>query len=122
MKIYVITKGEYSDYHICAVTDDKEKAEILANRFSDHWDEAGIEEYDTDDCEIIIKQKNIYECGKDKETNKISISKVNYINDENVVKEYSKYFLVYVRADNEEQALKIASDQFAKYRAEKLDL
>lgn len=30
-KVYVITKGCYSDYHICAVTLDKEKAERLHN-------------------------------------------------------------------------------------------
>lgn len=26
MKIYIITKGEYSDYHICKATTDYEKA------------------------------------------------------------------------------------------------
>lgn len=30
-KAYVITKGTYSDYHICAVTLDKSRAEKLKN-------------------------------------------------------------------------------------------
>lgn len=35
MEIYVITKGTYSDYHICALTLDKEKAECLKKIYSD---------------------------------------------------------------------------------------
>ena len=48
MKVYVITKGSYSDYHICAVATDKEKAEKLAEIYTDRWDDAEVEEYDTD--------------------------------------------------------------------------
>ena len=32
MKVYVITCGEYSDYQVCAVTLDKEQAELLQVR------------------------------------------------------------------------------------------
>lgn len=35
VKIYVITKGEYSDYHICTVATDYAKAQILQKKFSD---------------------------------------------------------------------------------------
>jgi hypothetical protein len=49
MKIYVITQGEYSDYHICAVTDDKERAKKLQLIYSDSYNAAEIEEYNTDD-------------------------------------------------------------------------
>ena len=48
MKIYVITKGCYSDYHICAVATDPEQAEKLAKIFSDRYDEADVEEFDTE--------------------------------------------------------------------------
>ena len=48
MKIYVITKGEYSDYHICAVATDRGEAERLAKIYSDKWDDASVEEYDTE--------------------------------------------------------------------------
>ena len=43
-KIYVITKGEYSDYHICAVYSDKKKAEEVAKLFKKSW----IEEWPID--------------------------------------------------------------------------
>lgn len=33
MKVYVITKGIYSDYHICGVALDKERANRLASFF-----------------------------------------------------------------------------------------
>ena len=58
MKAYVITKGEYSDYKIYAVTLDKEQAELLKAEYSDKWDEAFIEEYDTDRFSIRIRQRS----------------------------------------------------------------
>lgn len=62
MKIYVVTNGEYSEYHICAVFTDKKKAELYCSireekEFLDNFcymfsDEYMIEEYDTDDSNI----------------------------------------------------------------------
>lgn len=62
MKIYAVTEGEYSDYHICAVFDDKKKAELycavreekdfLDNKYYVFGDEYMIEEYDTNDANI----------------------------------------------------------------------
>ena len=49
MIVYVITKGCYSDYHICEVTTDKNKAEKLVRLYSDSYDNAKIEEYDTEE-------------------------------------------------------------------------
>lgn len=49
MKVYVITKGKYSDYEICAVATDKERAEKLAILYTDSMDDASVEEYDTED-------------------------------------------------------------------------
>ena len=46
-KIYVITAGEYSSYHICGVALDLETAERMAKLHSTRWDPAEIEEYDT---------------------------------------------------------------------------
>jgi len=47
-KVYVITKGEYSDYRICAIYSNKEKAEGMVNLFSDEWAQATIEEWPLD--------------------------------------------------------------------------
>lgn len=43
MTIYAITKGDYSDYHICALTVNKEKAEQLKKLYTTKWGEAFIE-------------------------------------------------------------------------------
>lgn len=60
MKIYVITAGEYSDYHICAASLDKEQAEYLRKIYSDGWDDAQIEEFDTDQNPVISALRKFY--------------------------------------------------------------
>lgn len=48
-KVYVITQGSYSDYHICAVTLDKERAKKLSKFYANSVGEARIEEFDLGD-------------------------------------------------------------------------
>lgn len=55
MKVYVITAGVYSDYHICCVCIDRETAERRKKLFSDKYEEAEIEEFDTDEYEEFVK-------------------------------------------------------------------
>lgn len=45
--IYVVTSGEYSDYHICSLFDSRELAQEEVTRLNarDRWDTARIEEY-----------------------------------------------------------------------------
>lgn len=49
MKVFIITKGSYSAYHICAVTTDPERAKRLAEIYSDRMDDACVETYDTEE-------------------------------------------------------------------------
>jgi len=44
-KVYVITKGEYSNYHICAIFSDKKKAKEITGFFIDGYERVGIEEW-----------------------------------------------------------------------------
>lgn len=44
--IYLVSKGSYSDYHVCGVYSTREKADHAQKLFGD---EAGIEVYDLDD-------------------------------------------------------------------------
>ena len=55
MKIYVVTKGCYSDYHIITATTDEELAYKIRDKFtSDYsWGEAEVEVYE--DAEIFMK-------------------------------------------------------------------
>lgn len=61
MKVYIVTAGEYSDYHICKVFLDKEKAEkyvALENELNKGcWDECYINEWDTADDSIKMEAK-----------------------------------------------------------------
>lgn len=45
---YIITRGCYSDYEICAVTLNKDRAERLKRLYSNRIDEAEIEEWELD--------------------------------------------------------------------------
>lgn len=45
-KVYVVTKGTYSDYRIEAIFDNKEAADNLAYNLCGQWDEARVEEYE----------------------------------------------------------------------------
>lgn len=122
MKIYVITAGCYSDYHICAVTDNKVSADNLKKLYSD-YEEANIEVYDTtqmpdpprsywrvyvdfygkvESCEqlyfVDVEPDNMYE---------VTIS--------------LNSFGINVFADDDEHAQKIAFDKIAEYKYEHID-
>ena len=54
-KVYIVTEGSYSDYHIVAVFSDEKKAKL----YSLTLDDAGVEEYDVDDIDIDTNKKII---------------------------------------------------------------
>lgn len=45
-KVYIVTKGEYSDYHIMAAFANKSTAEEFAKKATGPYDEARVETYD----------------------------------------------------------------------------
>ena len=118
MKIYVVTKGNYSDYHIVAATLVKERAEEIAKRFSDKWEECNIEEYEDSEAALKpywnVKFKNgISECVSVGASSYV----LRYLND---VEEYEDGRLdVSVAADTPEEAIKIAAEKCAEYLAKK---
>lgn len=127
MKVYVITKGEYSDYHICAVVDNKAKAELLKEALTDKWGGPYIEEYDTEDINIDGYLKyDEYIVDQDVTTGEMDVRKLkkspDYIRGAQVIDEESNKLTTVVYADDAKKAIKIASDRFAKYRAEKCGL
>lgn len=127
MKVYVITKGSYSDYGICGVAIDKDKAEILRKFYSDRYDEAEIEEYDTEEEEIpndliTVYSFSINEKGEVSDKEPLMRSKREWKNQFNLysVPEYS--FYAEVMAVDRDHALKIALDTRAKMLAERFGL
>lgn len=136
MVIYVITQGSYSDYHICDVTIDKARAEKLQKFYTNSYDEAVIEEYDTDQSEVsndkldrLIPVYQVYIS----EEGRYSVSIKEYhdsIEPYNARFEFDKKqtgikslsFVAILTAMNEKHALKIALDQRAKMLAQRLGL
>lgn len=129
-KVYVITMGSYSDYHICAVALDREKAERLCEVLPG-WcgDVPEIEEWDTEKYEdlltgrkpyfvIFLENGNVFNAGEKDwgvEYFEPGIEETNCVHNE----EWVPALRVNLYADNKEAAIKIAAEKRAMYLAEK---
>lgn len=122
MKIYVITKGCYSDYSICAVSTNKEEAESLAEIYTDRFDTATIEEFDTENNAEVIKYKTVFKCVYEKQTKSIKVEEAYLDSASKGIINSKNYLTTYIRANAHNEALKFASDRFSKYIAEKMNL
>lgn len=125
MKLYAVTKGCYSDYHIITLTADKSRAKRIAKIYSDRWGEAQVEEYEDGDAGDFRTPYDVlfYKNG--------SISAYMREYDEFWKAERKKVYHygsdpmgtvkceVYVLAESEEQAIKIAIDHLTQLKAEK---
>lgn len=138
-KIYIITQGSYSDYHICAATTDKDKAEMLKKLYTEKNSSVPpeIEEYDDGAYAIDMFDKGYkaYRVDVSKDSNKephvqdITPPYVTGEDDEwqfnfydsfkEGLKEYYTFFQSYSYAKSTEEAKKIAYDRIAQYKAEK---
>lgn len=125
MKIYVVTQGEYSDYHIITATTDKNVAEQIAQKFrgNDSWNETYVEEYE--DAKMMLKplffirfdkQGNVMECSAESSAYPYQPEYATIKHDVN------KNAFTYVVADTMEGAIKIAAERRAKFLAEQLGL
>ena len=116
---YVVTSGEYSDYHIDGVFSDKEKADFFADKDNDR----SVEEYDIDD-EQMLRQEDWYKVeiyvGDSFESKDVSVRKLSY-NSENKpfdavmfskTQEDRRYFSFYLAAINRGKAKAIALERF----------
>lgn len=124
MKIYVVTNGCYSDYHICGVTDKKDEAEKLKNRIDkEDGDNCNIEIYDTDDAQILINQ-TMYQVnfGTGNIHRQSADCMESYFHDLNKLHKGYDCEYMFVIADSPEKAFKKACDIKAKIKAEKAGL
>ena len=116
---YVVTSGEYSNYHIDGVFSDKEKADFFADKDNDR----SVEEYDIDD-EQMLRQEDWYKVeiyvGESFESKDVSVRKLSY-NSENKpfdavmfskTQENCMYFSFYLAAINRGKAKAIALERF----------
>lgn len=118
-KVFVITKGDYSDYHICTVTMDRSRAENLKKLFDDRYDKAMIEEYILEEAK---ENWNVYYVEfPDGESPTIHLCEYQNFDFGPLpsVSEWEEQICVYVRSKDEKHAMKIAQDEYAKWKAEK---
>lgn len=129
MIVYVITAGIYSDYHISGVALEKEKAEQIVKMLKREskgtfmYDQAQIEEYDTDVLETALRGgKSWLVWYKPNGVLGAELYGDNYIDylDYNRVSQngFRKCYEVCVIALNEDHAKKIGKDLIMKYIAE----
>lgn len=135
-KVYIITAGSYSDYHIVAVFDNKDKAYAfseLYDRKSNALDDdcSRVEEYIIG-ADTSIADKILY-CAVMHDDGSISafrhyafrLNILDYVSSINNVREEDYNILSCLIAvdvnkdDPEEYARKVAADLFAEYKARK---
>lgn len=116
---YVVTSGEYSDYHIDGVFSDKEKADFFADKDGDR----SVEEFDIDD-EQMLRQENWYDVkiyiGESLEIKDVSVLKLSYNSGNKIFDavmfsktgEDDRYFSFYLAAINRGKAKAIALERF----------
>lgn len=123
MKIYVITKGEYSSYHIVAVATDPEKADQLAEFYSDRNDPAYVEEYDPEEVPDLTEGKKTFTIGfaRSGEVNHIYEDPESW-NDKGIRVYESGAIRMHVQANTQEDAIKIGAERRAKFLAETMGL
>ena len=119
-KVYVITKGSDSDYHICAVTMDRSRAENLTKLLDGEWHDANIEEYIPDEAK---ENGNMYYVDfPDDEPPRSGLDEFDGAyaapNGPCVLDWYNP-IRVYVRAKDEQHAMKAAQDEYARWKVEK---
>ena len=145
-KIYVITSGDYSDYRICGVTTDYERAKEMLKIVSADvpaWEDPIIEEFEDGVFEeermnsIVPKEywrvylysnkpPELRKYTADELKEKISVS-VSMVKGPWEFKEngypmreiFYEYTISGIVAEDEEHALKIATDKIAEYKAQK---
>lgn len=121
-KVYVVTEGSYSDYHIVAIFSDKNNADIHAALLSSTPGRDGgeVEEWDVDNVEIDTRQKiiryaTVYYC-RDKVTC-VTISNgidglIKFDQPIRINNDYSSW--VNVKTDDIDKAKKIFYDKYAE--------
>ena len=118
MKIYVVTKGHYSDYHIITATTNKKLAHQIKEKFDDDYDEAEVEVFE--DAEIFLKpcfflrfdwNGNVIELREESNT--------EYCYDGSLGEDFRGFFYINVVADDLESAIKIGAEKRAMWLAEK---
>ena len=118
MKIYVVTQGCYSDYHIITATTDEKLAYDIRDRFNGvGWDKAEVEVFK--DAEIFLKPCYFIRFNSDGNVSQMEerLSAYDYGQSSGI--DMKGDFYTHVVADDAVAAIKIGSERRAMYLAQK---
>jgi hypothetical protein len=124
MKVYVLTQGEYSDYHIIGVYSTKEKAQEVCDAMQasrTFWDKPQIEDYELDE---LSPSMGCVCVGYTPEHNTarsygfIFASGTDSINSYTKPPEFMCYLPYSPRLSDPNVLLKAAQDRYMKWKAE----
>lgn len=120
---YAVTDGDYSDYHIIAITDNKERAENIKKLYSGKYSEPMIEEFFDGESKDEVLYDVWYETNGSyklflQNFDMNELSNINIVK-ENVLRNGWWKYSVLVIAKSRDQAIKIAQDLWAEYKAKK---
>lgn len=120
---YAVTDGDYSDYHIIAITDNKERAENIKKLYSGEYSKPMIEEFfdgkskDEALYDVWYRTDGSYELFlQDFDMNELS--NINIVEEGTPHNDWWKY-RVLVMAKDRACAIKIAQDLWAEHKAKK---
>ena len=120
-KVYIVTSGDYSDYHIAAVFSTREKAEEYVDA---HGSDYRVEEYPVDDAEVK-KNESIWLVSVNWKTGKVISANPENLSEYYADKEgtvqyqrgYDNYLDFVLKADSMARAKKVASERFMQVKA-----
>jgi hypothetical protein len=119
MKIYVVTKGCYSDYHIITATTDEKLAYKIKDKFNGgSYDETNVEVFE--DAEILMKP--CYFLRFDKSGNVIESyeeSENEYGYEQSQGEDVRGNFYIHIPTDSMESAIKIGAEKRAMFLVQK---
>jgi hypothetical protein len=121
MKIYVVTEGEYSDYHICGVFTKEKKAERYAYLIG-----GDVEEYEDEDANNPEQLMIEY----DRRRNEINVKGTYWGGEDRMLYDLFYCYVPFSERMAQEEdkwklkdiLLKIAQDRYAKFMARELGL
>lgn len=120
---YAVTAGDYSDYRIIAITDNKERAENIKKLYSGKYSEPMLEEFFDSESKdeglyyITYRADGSYDAFL-QDFDVTNLSDINIINENTFYDDGWKYS-VFVMAKDKSHAIKIAQDLWAEHKAKK---
>lgn len=130
MKVYAITEGDYSDYHIVGVTTDKKTAKAYIALRTNKYFQPKIEEFDTEQispladpnlkCFIVSVESGKYSV----QESDLGFQCPDWVGGIQTYKPINGVYRAstYCFAKSAEQAIKIAQIRMARYKAAKANI